>query len=150
MSAQADRDPDHLYPEFWARLKAALDEMRAWCAVHSPGVVPELGEGFRSTERQQELFKKHPRVTYKDGVVHKSNHQSSMAADLWLRLKTGGFDWDERPVLYAYWGHCVRAQGLKWGGDWKSFKDNPHVEWDTADLAAYRKAREWQKTVGLV
>lgn len=148
-----DRNPDHLYPGFLVRLLAALKEMSDWCEVHAPGVVPILGEGFRSTARQKALYAQGrtaagPVVTHKDGVRHRSNHQSSMAADLWLK-EGDGYDWDGTPALWRYWGHCCRAQGLEWGGDWKSFKDHPHVEWPTGDLAAYKAAREWQKTAGL-
>lgn len=153
--ANVDRSFEHLYPEFASRVSIILASMQRWCAVHSPGVIPELGEGYRSVSRQKELYargrtKEGSIVTYKDGVVHRSNHQSSLAFDLWLKIKgKKNYDWNGTPELWDYFGHLCRAQGLKWGGDWSSFKDKPHCEWNTADYKTYIDARAWQKVQGL-
>jgi len=150
-----DREIEHLYPAFAEKVKTIINAMERWCEVHSPGVVPGLGEGFRSTARQQELYakgraKKGSIVTYKDGVIHRSNHQSSLAFDLWLKLKgKKDYDWSGTPELWDYFGHLCREQGLKWGGDWKKFKDCPHCEWPTSDFETYREARAWQLRQGL-
>lgn len=150
-----DRKIEHLYPEFGTRVKEILEEMARWCAVHSPGVIPELGEGYRSVSRQKELYaqgrtKKGSIVTYKDGVVHRSNHQSSLAFDLWLKIKgKKDYDWNGTPELWDYFGHLCREQGLKWGGDWTRFKDYPHCEWPTNDFETYREALAWQSHRGL-
>lgn len=151
----ADRKPEHVEPEFRARVLQAIDMLADWCDVHAPGVVPEFGEGFRSVARQKELYaqgrsKPGAIVTYRDGVNHRSEHQSGLACDLWLKVKgKNAYDWDGTPALWRYWGHCVRAVGLKWGGDWGKFKDQPHCEWDPADTAKYRQAREWLAANGL-
>ena len=36
-------------------------------------------------------------------------------------------DWSDSLPWETY-GRCATAVGLLWGGDWKSFKDRPHVE----------------------
>lgn len=149
--SQVDREIEHLYPEFAKKVLWILDSMEVWCEVHAPGVSPELGEGFRTVARQKELYAQGRTVrgkivTYKDGVIHRSNHQSSLAFDLWLKIKgKKDYDWDGTPELWDYFGHLCRDQGLKWGGDWKRFKDYPHCEWPTQDFDTYMMALTWQK-----
>lgn len=36
--------------------------------------------------------------------------------------------WSGADHLFAAIGAAAKARGLKWGGDWQSFKDLPHVE----------------------
>lgn len=143
-----DRDPQHLFPDFRSKITAVIAMMNAYAAKHMIGYTWKIVEGFRTAEYQNTLFKKRPRVTYKDGYKNKSNHQSSLAIDL-VPFHGHDFDFDGKPEWWDYLGHCARSQGLTWGGDWKSFKDFAHIEWPTSDKETYKKAREWQKTVGL-
>lgn len=156
MSTQADRNPAHLYEPFRTKYLTALQELNKYLRKHRPEWSSELGEGFRSTERQKALYAQGrtvpgPIVTRKNGTTNKSNHQSSMAADAWFR-KGGKITFSEPPKdVTEYYGHCLRAQGLDWGGDWKGgFVDRPHAEWPVSDTGSYRNARKWQKGAGLV
>src|SRR6476469_3099143 len=97
----ADRNKEHLYPEFREKVETILKELEPYAAAHMPGCTWILIEGYRTREYQHELFekgrtippigKKHI-VTYRDGYVHRSNHQSSLAADLAPR-KQGVIMW---------------------------------------------------------
>lgn len=148
-----DRDPSHLYPAFAAKVSRVVDGLNKWCKVHAPEFEPIFGEGFRSTARQQELYAQGrttpgPKVTEKNGLGNKSNHQSALAFDLWLK-KDGKIAWDAPKALWDYYGHLCRAEGLTWGGDWKSLVDQPHCEWPIIEKSVYTSAREWLKLKGL-
>lgn len=99
-----------------------------------------VASGVRTTEQQKALYAKGRTVPGKivtncDGVKKKSNHQAKAdgygyAVDLY------GWDgkalWD-KASLSAIAGHIKEAAQkypckLQWGGDWKSFKDYPHIE----------------------
>jgi len=149
----SDRNLNHLYPPFRAKVEAVQEDLDAYAAKNMIGYRWVVVEGFRTAEYQRRLYQqgrvtKGPIVTYKDGYEDESNHQSSMAVDF-VPFHGHEPDWTGKKVWWEYLGHCARKHGLKWGGDWKKFKDKPHVEWDTADEKTYRKAREWQMKQGL-
>lgn len=151
--SMSDRNLNHLYPPFRTKIEAVIADFNAWTSAHHPGWDIALVEGYRTAEYQHSLYeqgrtKPGKIVTYKDGYRHPSNHQSSLAADLCPR-HNGKFDFDPPKEFWAYLGHCCRAHGLKWGGDWNSFKDIDHLEWDTADRQTYADAGKWQNSVGL-
>ena len=98
-------------------------------------------DGLRTAAQQRALFaqgRTRPGaiVTNADGDFKRSNHQPRLtgpyagfgcAADLTF------LDADGRPSWaithpWAIYGEQARALGLVWGGDWRSFKDRPHVE----------------------
>jgi hypothetical protein len=160
--SSVDRELDHLYPGFGARYGRVLDAVNAWCAVHAPRFRAVLGEGLRSRARQQSLYAQGrtvggPIVTKLDGVRSISGHQTGLAADTWFE-RDGTVVWEGVPWnLYAWYGHCCRAEGLVWGGDWdgdqrssdERFVDAPHCEWPRSDKATYRAARRWKSARGL-
>lgn len=92
-------------------------------------------EGWRSAERQWELYKSKEKtgqwLTDKDGYVKKSKHQLRMAVDFCPYID-GKLDWNN---VDAFWrvGRHIEATAtklginIKWGGRWK-VKDMPHVE----------------------
>jgi peptidoglycan L-alanyl-D-glutamate endopeptidase CwlK len=86
----------------------------------------------RSVEEQQELYS-HGRskpgaiVTQVDGINHKSNHNYYPSRAIDFAIVLGGkITWQEDEYKLA--GPYFKARGLIWGGDWKTFKDWPHVE----------------------
>lgn len=105
------------------------------------GLKAVFTETVRTVARQQYLFaqgrtRPGPKVTWKDGVKKKSNHQSGRAADIafvgtdgkayWppLKVKTqaGGYTWGPQWDLVR---RSAEAHGLKWGG---YYWDGPHLE----------------------
>lgn len=149
----ADRDLNHLYEPFRTKFVAALETFNEWLYKHRPGCTAKIIEGFRTAEYQHELYAKGRTapgkiVTEKDGYKRRSNHQSSLAADVGV-FKGKTYVEEPDDETNEYWGHCVRAQGLKWGGDWTSLVDCPHAEWPTDDGNTYMAARRWQMLVGL-
>jgi peptidoglycan L-alanyl-D-glutamate endopeptidase CwlK len=116
-----------------ARILAAMDK-----AGH-PMVVTD---GVRSSEEQRRLYAQGRTVagrivTNADGFQHRSNHQVRLppspfagygcAVDLAFLDERGRPTWDLR-LPWATFGAAVKAEGLTWGGDWKTLRDMPHVE----------------------
>lgn len=153
----SDRNFDHLYPEFRLNFELVLKELTDYCDKHWTGYVPFLTEGFRTAAYQFELYRigrttkpigKSHIVTNLDGYIRRSNHQSSLAADIGFK-KGNKAEWGVPAHVLNYYGHLCRKHGLVWGGDWKGFVDRLHCEWPTKDKRMYTKAREWQKSLNL-
>lgn len=112
--------------------------------------IPQYG-GVRTVEDQQELYAKgrtdfstHQRpVTYVDGINKKSNHQAvwveelcdefGLAFDIYIYLhefKSASWDVDKLTAVAMHLIKKAQKKGvdLRWGGNWKSFKDYPHLE----------------------
>ena len=94
--------------------------------------------GMRTIAEQQKLFAQGrtipgKKVTNCDGVIKKSKHNysPSKAFDFAVIIN-GELTWDEK--YYNEMGEHFKKTainfGLKisWGGDWKKFKDKPHIE----------------------
>lgn len=87
-------------------------------------------QGYRSIEEQNRLYrigrrgkKGEKKVTNARGG--QSKHNFKKAVDFAFVVR-GAISWDEK--LYTNLGRWAHQVGLKWGGDWKSFRDLPHVE----------------------
>lgn len=90
-------------------------------------------EGKRSDDRQLELFKLGR--SQLNGVTQRSNHQTTKDQPLSFAVDVMPYpiDWKD------YQGHAEFAAfvfetaikldiKIRWGGNWKSFRDNPHWE----------------------
>jgi len=92
-------------------------------------VHPVIVQTLRTFEEQDALYQKGrtrpgPKVT--NAKPGSSFHQYGLAIDFCLQVN-GELKW----VVDANWMIVVDAfkkYGFEWGGDWKSFKDFPHVE----------------------
>jgi peptidoglycan L-alanyl-D-glutamate endopeptidase CwlK len=103
------------------------------------GVRLRLAHVYRTNTEQDALFNKRPKVTNAKGG--QSIHNYGLAFDIvmlydqdgngtfetasWNMVrdfdKDGIADWMEVTNLF-------KSRGWEWGGDWKSFKDNPHFQ----------------------
>lgn len=85
-------------------------------------------QGYRSSEEQNKLYAQ-GRTTKGKIVTNakggQSKHNTGQAVDLAF-IVNGEVVWTES--LYKKIGVWAKIVGLKWGGDWKTFKDKPHVE----------------------
>lgn len=87
---------------------------------------------YRSPEEQAELYthgrtQPGPIVTQLDGVTQRSQHNMDPARAIDFCVTIGGkVTWDVQEYEVA--GPFFEAQGLIWGGRWKTFRDMPHVE----------------------
>jgi len=105
------------------------------------GVVVKIISGNRSWREQDALYAKGrtapgPRVTNARGGY--SNHNFGIAWD--IGLFQGKKYLTESP-LYVECGEIGKSLGLAWGGDWKSFPDQPHFEMKTGLTLAQMRER---------
>lgn len=94
------------------------------------GITIKIISGTRTYAEQDALYAKGrtapgPKVTNAKGGF--SNHNFGIAADIGV-FKNGIYQ-PESP-LYKQVGQIGKNLGFKWGGDWTSFKDEPHFEWN--------------------
>ena len=85
---------------------------------------------FRTIDEQNKLYaqgrtKKGPKVTNARGGY--SYHNYGLAFDA-APLINGKIDWNNE-ALFNKMGSIGQSVGLEWGGNWKSFKDTPHLQW---------------------
>ncbi|MDQ6422699.1 M15 family metallopeptidase [Paenibacillus sp. LHD-117] len=104
------------------------------------GISVVITDDFRSHEDQNALYEqgrtqKGPIVTQVRGGG--SYHNYGLAIDFALRTKGGRIVWDMEHDGNRNgkpdWLEVVDAAkklGFSWGGDWKSFKDYPHLQMD--------------------
>lgn len=89
-----------------------------------------VNEGLRSTAKQQEYFK--TGASQLDGINKKSKHQLGRAIDVyyvgWKNTdKVNDTRWEK--VYKAFRTAAANLHiNIVFGANWKSFKDNPHIE----------------------
>ena len=110
-----------LLPTVKKRAKALELMMKIW------GTPIRITEGYRSNERQDELYaqgRTTPGNIVTNAKAGESFHNYGVAFDVVFREK--GYnapqeDWERL-------GQFGRILGLSWGGDWKGFVDRPHFQ----------------------
>lgn len=103
------------------------------------GVRLRFAYTFRTFEEQDKLYNQKPKVTNAKGG--QSIHNYGLALDFVILYdldNNGTFEtasWDIKKDgdndCTADWKEVVdyfKSQGFEWGGDWKSFVDNPHLQ----------------------
>jgi len=101
--------------------------------------IPQYG-GLRTSQEQNNLFHKVPKVTQLDGFKRKSYHQTGWAFDIYI-YHDGKACWDCTDFYKSVWNTIEREfyimkkegifdenQYIEWGGNWKRFKDYPHFQ----------------------
>ena len=109
------------------------------------GVDVRIISGLRTYAEQDALYAKGrttpgPRVT--NARAGFSNHNFGTAWDIGL---FEGKKYLTDSPLYKEIGEISRSLGLKWGGDFKSFKDYPHYEVSTGLTMAEMRDRVSKK-----
>jgi hypothetical protein len=111
------------------------------------GMRLRITEGFRSFERQDELYAQGrtapgPIVTNAKGG--ESYHNFGLAIDV-VEMVDGQANWNaDWPAI----GGLGKALGFEWGGDWFGFKDRPHFQMtggrSLEELRELKAAGEWK------
>jgi peptidoglycan L-alanyl-D-glutamate endopeptidase CwlK len=106
-----------------------VDKVRELIALaSSQGYSLLVTQGFRSVAQQNALYalgRTRPGKIVTNAKGGQSNHNFGRAVDFAFIVK-GEVSW--LPSLYAKLGKLAEQSGLDWGGNWKHFKDLPHVE----------------------
>jgi peptidoglycan L-alanyl-D-glutamate endopeptidase CwlK len=126
--------PTSLHP----LVKKKADQLKKKAAEQ--GIAIRITDGFRTLEEQDKLYQKGRAdgshiVTYAEGG--ESYHNYGLAVDFALELANGNIIWDitfdGNGNSKSDWMEVVKIAkhlGFEWGGDWKSFKDYPHLQMD--------------------
>lgn len=116
------KQPKGLKPKVKRQAQKVVDEMASY------GYKVYVFEGYRTPERQQELYEQ-GRTTDGDIVTNtkagESYHNYGVAVDIIFK------EWQWNPPHEIYWkllGAVGKKHGFKWGGEWQSFTDKPHFE----------------------
>ena len=136
----AIRDLDGLYPPVRELVEEAVQDMQHFLDVRYPGTTWIITETIRSRARQRELYASGRTVP---GPILtrtlESLHLLGLAVDGAWKHANGDVVWNWPSDLANYWGHCLRANGMDWGGDWKS-PDMPHGQLKGIDKATRDRA----------
>lgn len=102
------------------------------CAVQNTpsNIHPVIDETVRSFERSDQLYAQGrtvPGEIVSNSKAGQSYHNYGMAIDFHL-LINGKDIWDETNPSWMIVVNCFKAKGFKWGGDFLTFKDYPHLE----------------------
>ena len=116
--------PERLHPRlvsFWDALKASSPPA---------GAKYSAGNSTRSAEDQMKAFRAGNSKARPGKSPH--NYDKSLALDVYV-IRGGKISND--PADYKLIGNMAEEMGLTWGGNWKSFRDVPHVQ-----ITAWRSA----------
>ena len=127
------KDIADLLPTINKRAKGLVLMMKMW------GMPIRVTEGFRSYERQNELYEQ-GRTTPGSIVTNakggESYHNFGVAFDVVFREK--GYDAPQKD--WERLGQFGKILGLSWGGDWTGFVDRPHFQFTKGyGLEQFRK-----------
>lgn len=97
------------------------------------GTYFRVAQGLRTYAEQDALYAQgrtipgHIVTNAKGGY---SNHNFGCAVDVYPFLSgaTGELNWNAKSPQFASMVTALKAQGLAWGGDWKSIPDYPHFQ----------------------
>jgi len=114
LSEEIISDVNMLYPRFRFLI------LRLFAEAKREGLNVRIYETYRSQARQRVLFERGHSELVKNGM-----HHFGIASDVVFLDEKDNYiwrgDWDKL-------GAIGRNLGLYWGGDWKTFKDNPHFQ----------------------
>jgi peptidoglycan L-alanyl-D-glutamate endopeptidase CwlK len=123
-----------VHPELSARIH------RAATSLLTQGISIEVVQGLRTYAEQDALYaqgrtKPGRRVTNARGG--QSNHNFGLAVDV-CPFVAQQPDWNAPHATWVKIGDAGKAEGLEWGGDWISIRDNPHLQLPGLQLAECR------------
>jgi len=129
MTTEIQRALDQLYPPF----AADIDKLISQCKKQ--GLAVEIFEGYRSFDRQQELYSQGRFGSKKKIVTNAgpglSAHNYGLGVDLVFDGDTikPGIQWSWSGD-YASVGKVINSKfkSLEWAGNWKRFPEYPHVQ----------------------
>lgn len=118
-----------------SQLEPAFQEKAAQLILQglARGLRPEIVESARSQDRQNELYEQGR--SQPGQIVTKtknSMHTKRLAIDIAQLDENGEITYEpDDPSFWEKMGQIGRSLGLRWGGDFKSFKDLPHFQFQS-------------------
>lgn len=122
-------------------LRSLLEKFLAMQAqLRASGIQVEMTDAWRGETDQEKALA----GGFSKAKFGLSPHNFGAAFDV-APVIAGSLQWPNDAALWQAIGNAGKDQGLVWGGDFKSFKDNPHFEmpgWKTEGLALLKTAPE--------
>lgn len=114
------------------RLDVASKTRNVIKKMYEQGIYIGIAQGYRSIAEQDELYSygRYKPNAHKARVTNarggQSNHNYGCAVDLFIYSSDGKsvVAWEPPSEVVK----AMKAEGFKWGGDWKRFVDKPHFE----------------------
>lgn len=135
--AKVIRDPEELAPRFRVAVQKAI------AACNQANLDAFVFETFRSPELQAAYFARGrteipPNATVTNAQSNLDSwHGYGLAVDVVSRKK----GWDQPAEWFAQVAGHFRANGCRWGGEWK-MKDLPHFQWGLCKPSPSPRAHE--------
>lgn len=127
------------------QIDAQAAARRSLSAIRASGADARIISGTRTYPEQTELFRQgrfgNPGPIVTNAKAGQSWHNFGLAWDIGL-FSAGQYLTNDQPYIKV--GPTGIVAGVEWGGNWVSFKDNPHFQFGTAgkSIAAARTAFE--------
>ena len=110
-----------------ADVRANVETLLTMCKEQGLNVL--ITQTVRDNEYQAYLFEQGR--TRAGSIITNSKtttfHGQGLAVDFCENVK--GHEYDD-PAFFRNVATIAKALGFSWGGDWKSFVDRPHLQWD--------------------
>jgi len=126
--------PAELHPIVAEKVEVLLEK------TAERGISILITDDYRSFEEQDRLYDKGRRTPGKvvtHAVGGDSYHNFGLAVDFALQLENGNVIWnteyDGNGNGQSDWfevAEIAKELGFQWGGDWRGFKDYPHLQMD--------------------
>lgn len=120
------RDRTKLHPYLQYKIELFLKE------CEKSGLEVGIGECVRTVQEQNALYAK-GRTDKSSGIVtnckgdsYSSPHQWGIAFDFYRNDGKGAYNEADR--FFPRAGELAKSVGLEWGGDWRTFRDQPHIQ----------------------
>lgn len=102
------------------------------------GVHPYIDQTYRTFAESDKLYaqgRTSPGPIVSNAKAGQSLHNFGLALDFHLQINNKDI-WDEKNPNWMVVVNIFKKQGFTWGGDWKSLKDYPHLQ--------YTNGHTWQ------
>ena len=117
-SARSEKNLEGVHPDLVKVMRLAIERTKVDFAIT---------EGLRTKERQAELLAQNKSKTMN------SRHITGHAIDFMAIVDgKGTWMWIHYETISNTVKECAKELGVEidWGGDWKNFRDGPHIELD--------------------
>lgn len=125
MDAASEKRLAEVNPQLANRIRRAAADLKA------QGINVMVTSGYRSFAEQNALYaqgRTKPGNIVTNAKGGQSLHNYGLAVDLVPLDSKGQPNWNASESTWQKIGAAGKKQGLEWGGDWKSFKDRPHLQ----------------------
>jgi peptidoglycan LD-endopeptidase CwlK len=127
MDARSEAQLAKVDPDLATKVRAAADALAAL------GTYLLVVSGLRTPAEQDALYaqgRTTPGHIVTDAKAGHSMHNYGLAVDVvpYLSGPSGALNWKPNTPQYQAMVDALKAQGLVWGGDWVSLKDDDHFQ----------------------